>query len=184
MVEYLHNMKKERLLLHCCCGPCATASIERLMAEETPWEIVLFYTNSNIFPNSEFDIRYEELKKVASHFNVELIREEPNHEAWLDAINGYENEAEGFTRCSLCFSYNLNKTYLMSKKLNINYFTTTLSVSRFKKSDKIFLEGEKYPGFLKIDFKKKDGFARSCKLAEELNLYRQNYCGCEFSKRG
>ena len=102
---------------------------------------------------------------------------------WLDAVRGHESDKEHGERCSLCFRFNLERTAEKAAELGIDEFATTLTVSRFKNSAKIFHEGEDLPGFLKIDFKKKDGFNRSIVLSKELGLYRQDYCGCEFSLR-
>lgn len=169
-----------KILLHCCCGPCATASIERLLSEE--YEVILYYSNSNIDTKEEFLKRLENLKIVAKYYDLKLLVDDYHHDDWLNSIKGYEKEPEHGKRCPLCFSFNLKRTYEKSKELEINQFTTTLTVSRFKNSQLIFSQGEIFPGFVKIDFKKKDGFSRSCYLSKELGLYRQQYCGCEFSK--
>ena len=176
-------MEKEdrRLLLHCCCGPCSTASIECLLEEGiTP---VLFFSNSNIHPSSEFDKRYGELLKVARHYGLEVIREEQDHDAWRNAVKGHEDDREGGERCSLCFRYNLLRAAAKARELGIPSFATTLTVSRFKNSARIFAQGEDLDGFEPIDFKKRDGFNRSLRLSKGLDLYRQDYCGCEFSMR-
>lgn len=170
-----------RILLHVCCGPCSTASIERLLEEG--YEPVLFFSDSNIFPESEFEKRYEHLLKVASFYRLEVIKDPWIHDSWLDWIKGYENEREHGKRCTLCFRYNLLKAAAKAAELGIPYFTTTLTVSRFKNSKVIFSQGDDLEGFLPIDFKKKDGFNRSIVLSKELDLYRQQYCGCEFSMR-
>lgn len=171
----------KRILVHVCCGPCATSSIERLLEEG--YEPVLFFSNSNIFPNEEFLKRYENLLIVAQHHNLEVIIDSWDHDQWLEWIKGLENEPEHGARCSRCFRFNLLRTEKKAKELSILLFCTTLTVSRFKKSATIFAMGEDLEGFEPIDFKKKDGFTKSVKLAKEMNLYRQEYCGCEFSWR-
>lgn len=170
-----------RILLHVCCGPCSTSSIERLLSDG--WEPVLFYSDSNIWPESEYEKRYENLLIVARHYNLEVIKDSWFHDEWREWIKGYENVPEHGERCSLCFRFNLLRAAKKSKELGIEYFCTTLTVSRFKKSSSIFMQGEDLEGFYGIDFKKKNGFQRSVELAKELNLYRQSYCGCEFSMR-
>lgn len=170
-----------RILLHVCCGPCSTASIERLLGEG--YEPVLFFSDSNIYPEAEFEKRYDNLLKVAAFYNLEVIKDAWLHESWLEWIKGYENEREHGKRCTLCFRYNLMKAAEKAEELGIPYFATTLTVSRFKNSKVIFSQGEDLKGFLAIDFKKKDGFNRSIVLSKELGLYRQQYCGCEFSMR-
>lgn len=171
---------KERILVHCCCGPCSTSSVKRLLDEG--YEVVLCYGNSNIVSKEENDKRYNELLKVAKYFGgLEVVRQDYNHEKWLSFIKGLENEPEHGKRCLKCFEFNLNEASNVAKTLGIAKFTTTLTVSRFKNSQAIFDVGEKFTGFEKIDFKKKDGFSKSVKVSKELGLYRQTFCGCEFS---
>ncbi len=167
--------------MHCCCGPCSTASIERLLEEG--YEPVLFFSNSNIYPASEFDKRWDNLLLVAKYYNLEVIREEQDHESWLERVKGYEEEKEHGSRCPICFRYNLERAQQKAQELGIKHFCTTLTVSRFKNSQTIFRTGEDLEGFVEIDFKKKDGFAKSVQKAKQLGLYRQDYCGCEFSLR-
>ncbi|AEC01528.1 epoxyqueuosine reductase QueH [Parasphaerochaeta coccoides] len=169
------------ILLHACCGPCSTAALERLVMDG--WRPTVWFGNSNIYPLSEADKRYRELCRVAEFYNLPVIRGEWNHAAWRQAIAGHEDAPEHGERCSLCFAYNLRETWKKASELGFSRFTTTLTVSRFKKSATIFSVGEQFEGFEKIDFKKKDGFARSVTLSKELGLYRQDYCGCEFSLR-
>lgn len=170
----------ERILVHCCCGPCATSSVQRLIDEG--YVPVLCYGNSNIWPESENDRRYMNLLKVASFFgDLEVVRQEYDHQAWLSFIQGLENEPEHGKRCLKCFEFNLRSASQEAARRGIRYFTTTLTVSRFKSSAAIFEVGSRFGSFLPIDFKKKDGFSKSCRMASELGLYRQQYCGCEFS---
>ena len=176
------DMEKEEknILVHVCCGPCATSSIQRLIEEG--WSPVLFFSDSNIWPLEEFEKRYDTLLKVASFYSVPVIKDEYDHGAWRDWVKGYEEEPEHGKRCQRCFRFNLLRSRDKAKELGIPYFCTTLTVSRFKNSKTIFHEGEDLDGFLEIDFKKKDGFAKSCALSKEMGLYRQTWCGCEFSK--
>ena len=170
----------KKILVHCCCGPCATSSLQRLLDEG--YDPVLVYGNSNIWPQEENDVRYQNLLKVAGHFGgLQVIRQDYDHERWLEFVKGLENEPEGGARCLKCFEYNLRCAHEEAVRLGIDCFTTTLTVSRFKNSSNIFKVGSAFEGFEPIDFKKKDGFARSCEMAKELGLYRQQYCGCEFS---
>ncbi len=143
---------------------------------------MLCYGNSNIWPKEENDKRYGELLKVSQYYGgLEVVRQPYDHECWLSFIKGLEKEPEHGKRCLKCFEFNLAQAYQEAKKLGIDRFTTTLTVSRFKKSESIFSVGQAFEGFTKIDFKKKDGFAKSVKMSNELGLYRQQYCGCEFS---
>lgn len=172
---------EKKILLHVCCGPCATSSVLRLM--EDGWEPVLFFSNSNIYPYEEFEKRYDNLLIVARHYGLRVIKGGYDHEAWREWVKGLENEPEHGRRCSRCFRFNLLRAREEAEKEGIEHFATTLTVSRFKKSASIFHEGEDLEGFEKIDFKKRDGFALSCRLSAEMGLYRQRYCGCEFSMR-
>ncbi len=142
----------------------------------------MYFTNSNIDTKEEFDKRYENLLIVAQHYGLKVLEDEYQHDSWLEAIKGYEGEKEHGARCPLCFNFSLKRAYEKAKELDIPYFCTTLTVSRFKNSKVIFSVGEQYEGFVPFDFKKKNGFARSTELAKALGLYRQQYCGCEFSK--
>ena len=169
-----------KILVHCCCGPCATSSIQRLLDEG--YDPVLCYGNSNIWPEEENEVRYQNLLKVAEHFGgLPVVRQEYDHGLWREFVKGLEQEHEGGARCTKCFEFNLRAAAEEAKRLGIECFTTTLTVSRFKDSAEIFRVGSCFEGFEKIDFKKKDGFAKSCAMAKELGLYRQHYCGCEFS---
>ncbi|MDD4082484.1 MAG: epoxyqueuosine reductase QueH [Sphaerochaetaceae bacterium] len=172
--------KGKTILLHSCCGPCSTSSIERLL--EMNWKIVLYYQNDNIFPENEWEKRYNELLKVATFYDLKVVgHENYNHQAWRKAIEGFEDCPEHGLRCAKCFAYNLSLADAKAKELKIDFFTTTLTVSRFKNSQQIFSIGKDYPPFMDIDFKKKDGFSKSVRLSNQLGLYRQQYCGCEFS---
>jgi predicted adenine nucleotide alpha hydrolase (AANH) superfamily ATPase len=149
---------------------------------EEGWNPVLYFSNSNIFPEQEADKRYEALLEVARVYNLKVIREHYDHQGWLDAVKGHEGEREGGSRCELCFAYNLREASEKAKQLGFLHFTTTLTVSRFKNSKTIFRVGEAFPGFEALDFKKKGGFEKSVALSKELGIYRQHYCGCEFSR--
>jgi hypothetical protein len=147
---------------------------------------VLFYPNSNIFPKDEWERRLENAKKVAKLYGLPLVREPYNHGEWLDFIKGWEGEPEGGRRCEKCFEFNLQKTAEKCQKLHIENFTTTLTISPHKDSKKIFSVAKKIANqcdvnFVEKNFKKREGFKHSVKLSKKLDLYRQNYCGCEFS---
>ena len=176
-----NKVKKKDILLHCCCAPCSTTCIEELI--DDGYNIILWFSNDNIYPKEENEKRFEHLIKLAQFHNLKVIRNTYDHDKWLEAVSGLETEKEGGERCSICFDYNLGITYKKALELGIEYFTTTLTVSRYKNSFKIFKVGNKYSGFVEKNFKKNDGYARSIKISKELNLYRQKYCGCEFSLR-
>lgn len=169
------------ILLHVCCAPCSTACVERL--QDLGYAVVLFFSNSNIHPRGEFNTRLAEAEKIAAIKRLDLIVDDYDHTSWLDCIRGLENEPERGMRCLKCFEYNLKRASMMAGKLRIQSFTTTLTVSRHKSSRDIFAIGSTFKGFLALDFKKQDGYARSITLSRQLNLYRQGYCGCEFSRQ-
>ena len=169
---------KTKILLHVCCAPCAVHPIEDLIKE---YEVTLFYSNSNIYPKEEYNKRLDYAKIIAEEYKVDLIIDSYNHQEWRDFIKGFENEPEKGKRCAKCFEFNLGKTAAFAKENRFDLFTTTLTVSPHKSSKIIFEIGEVTNLFLKKDFKKKNGFKRSIELSKKFNLYRQNFCGCEFS---
>ncbi|MCU0576435.1 MAG: epoxyqueuosine reductase QueH [Desulfobacterota bacterium] len=170
-----------RILLHVCCAPCSTASVERL--QEQGYEVVLFFSNSNIHPEEEYLRRLSQARRLAGIMHLELVEDEYDHGAWLTRVRGLEDEPERGRRCLKCFEHSLGRTAQAMKRLGLQGFTTTLSVSRHKSSPDLFAVGRFFEGFVEIDFKKRDGFARSIELSRQLDLYRQGYCGCEFSAR-
>ncbi|WP_206458942.1 epoxyqueuosine reductase QueH [Anaerovorax sp. IOR16] len=185
-------MKREKLLLHSCCGPCSTAVIEQLMEE---YDITVFFYNPNITDLSEYEKRKKAQLLFLNQYNEQLTEEkkvcfiEGDYEpdAFYQITRGLESEPEGGIRCTQCFRLRLEKSAQMAQILEIENFTTTLSVSPHKNYKLICQLGnefaEKYGcKFLMRDFKKKAGFQRSVALSKEYGLYRQNYCGCEFSK--
>lgn len=171
-----------KVLLHTCCAPCTTHCIEVL--RKLGHEPTLFFSNHNIFPEKEYNKRMKEILKLAGIADVPLILEEPDHENWLKSVaSGLEEEPEGGGRCAHCFKYALQKTYDMMREKGLDAFTTTLTISPHKPSELIAKIGKELSesAYLEINFKKQDGFKRSLELSEEYALYRQNYCGCEFS---
>ncbi|MEA2102616.1 MAG: epoxyqueuosine reductase QueH [Thermodesulfobacteriota bacterium] len=169
----------KRICLHTCCGPCASAPVERLIAQG--YEIIMFFSNSNIYPRKEYDKRLDNARRVAETFKVRIEEDVYDHASWLDHIKGMEDEPEHGRRCPKCFEYNLERTSKFTKNKGIEAFTTTLTVSPHKPSKLIFTIGDSFPGFVPMDFKKKDGFKKSVYLSKQMGLYRQRYCGCEFS---
>jgi predicted adenine nucleotide alpha hydrolase (AANH) superfamily ATPase len=180
-VEIKDMVCQKKIILHTCCAACATSPAERLLSNG--YDIVLFFSNSNIFPEHEYETRLKSAQKLSRILCVELVEDIYDHESWLAHIKGLEDEPEQGKRCIKCFEYNLKRTSSYAEKRSICSFTTTLTVSRHKPSSVIFEVGSRFKGFDPIDFKKQDGFSRSIVLSKQYDLYRQDYCGCEFSMR-
>lgn len=182
--------QKQKILLHSCCAPCSTAVIERLKED---FDIVIIYYNPNIYPEEEYIKRKNEEIKYIAHLNetdssisISMIDCDYESEKFYEAVKGYENEREGGVRCSICFRLRLEETARKAKELGFDLFGTTLTVSPHKNAELINAIGlgiEKEVGikFLESNFKKNNGYKRSVELSKENNIYRQNYCGCEFA---
>ena len=173
----------EKVLLHVCCAPCSLGCFDFLKDKE----VILFFSNSNIFPEEEWIKRFEELKKVGKIKAFKVLIEDYNHKDWRECVLGLEAEPEKGKRCLKCFEFNLRKSAKKAKELKCDFFATTLTIGPHKNSNDILkigrsIEKEEGVKFLDLDFK--EGFKKSVKLSRELNIYRQKYCGCEFSKAG
>ena len=176
---------KPELLLHICCMGCG-AYVSNLLSAD--FKLSLYFYNPNIFPKNEYEKRLEETKRIAKRFGLNLIIGEYDHKEWLRKIKGHEKDPEKGERCFICYKDRLESTARLALKNNFAYFTSTLSVSPHKDAREISRIGKnlemKYKiRFLDKDFKKQDGFKKSVILSRELNIYRQDYCGCEFSRR-
>lgn len=166
------------MILHICCAPCGGGCVERLQEEKkTP---ILFYSNSNLNSREEFERRLESVKRLAELRQVELVVDPYDHEAWLQAVAGFEAEPEQGERCRRCFGFSLSRSAAFAEG---RPFCTTLTVSPRKRSKVIFETGSAWDNFVPEDFKKRDGYRRSCEIARQNGFYRQNYCGCEYSLR-
>jgi predicted adenine nucleotide alpha hydrolase (AANH) superfamily ATPase len=175
------------VLLHSCCGPCSSSVLEYLTKY---FRVTLLWYNPNLYPESEFYKRLatqkELLNKMELSSKVDIMTESWKHEDFISAAIGYENEPEGGKRCEQCFSVRLRECARLAKENNFDYYCTTLTVSRYKNAPLINSLGEeigKETGirWLPSDFKKKGGEQRSAELAKYYQLYRQVYCGCEYS---
>lgn len=183
---------KKKILLQSCCAPCSTAVIERLVSE---YEITILYYNPNIYPEEEYLKRKNEEIKYIEIFNkqnpenqINFLDSDYESEKFYEKTKGFENEREGGARCAICFRLRLEKTVTLAKEKGFDIFGTTLTVSPHKNAElinAIGLELQKEYGveFLVSNFKKQNGYKRSVELAKENDLYRQNYCGCEFALR-
>lgn len=187
---------KPTLLLHACCAPCSSYVLEYLRKY---FSITIYYYNPNIHPEAEYARRLEELKTFLPKFDNDkqtcLYEEKYDTSEFFKAVNT-ENEPQLMTepekgeRCRRCYQFRLERAYEFAVKNNFDWFTTTLSISPFKDAEKINVIGKELesrnspgPRFLTSDFKKKGGFKRSLELSTEYGLYRQDYCGCIFSKQ-
>ncbi|MDO4304056.1 MAG: epoxyqueuosine reductase QueH [Bacillota bacterium] len=191
-----------KLFLHSCCAPCSSYVLEYLRSF---FRITVFYYNPNITSEPEYLHRVEEQKRLIREFNSQLKKtgeaEESNREAYpieiiegdydkelfFNRVKGLEQCPEGGERCFVCYELRLRETARLAKEMEADYFTTTLTISPLKNAVRINEIGEKLAEefgtpFLPSDFKKKDGYKRSVELSKEYNLYRQDYCGCVFSK--
>ena len=205
------SYKKPSLLLHACCGPCSSYVIEYLASI---FDITIYYYNPNIHPEEEYFRRLEELKKFLARFPnavqncVKLVVDEYNPEDYFEATNirsevELQNEPEKGERCRRCYQFRMRRAYDYACKNGFDWFTTTLSISPHKDSEKINVIGFELENgklikanektndsfvssntrFLPSDFKKKGGFLRSTQLSEEYGLWRQDYCGCVYSMK-
>ena len=223
-----------KVLLHACCGPCASACVPRL--KELGHEVTMFFANSNISDAAEFEKRKQAAQQLAEADGVALVAQDYDHDEWLKEVaSGYEDAPEKGARCERCFRYNLAKAAAYAAAHGFDAFTTSLTVSPHKVSEQVFeagrsaeaeadraevqgsrfevqglrskvqgrVEGQRLkveqrrdknssvqpptcnlqPVFLEENFKKREGFKKSLKRSAELGLYRQSWCGCEFSKR-
>ena len=182
------NGRKATLLLHACCAPCSTASLEYLAKY---FDITLFFYNPNISSADEFQKRLCELERFVKEApfakGIKIISPEYNHGEFLSAAAGLENAKEGGERCEKCFRLRLNETARQAAKLGFEYFATTLTISPLKNAEKINLCGEDAAVvgnvlYLPTDLKKRERYKRSIELSSEYGLYRQSFCGCEFSQ--
>ena len=178
-----------KLLLHACCAPCSSAVLERLA---NFFEVSIFYYNPNITDEEEYKKRIEEIKKLISLINpkykVSLIEGNYEPNKFFDISKGLEDEPERGKRCYKCYELRLEETAKIADKLNFPYFCTTLTLSPHKNSNWINeignnLDSNYQSHYLYSDFKKKNGYKRSIELSKQYDLYRQDYCGCIYSKR-
>lgn len=172
---------QQKLLLHVCCAPCTSACLDRLK----PLDITLFYYNPNTYPAEEYDKRFLQFSKLTE---LPIIKCEYNHNQFLNIAQDLSLEKEGGARCQKCISLRLEKTFQYAKQNGFDYVTTTLTISPHKDATFINQKGQELSKkygvkFLPSDFKKENGFLDSINLSKQLDLYRQDYCGCEFSIR-
>lgn len=180
---------EKRLLLHSCCAPCSSYVLEYLARYFT---ITVYYYNPNITQAAEYEMRVEEQRRLIARMPlphpVTFQEGAYEPERYFEAVRGMEDEPEGGLRCFACYRLRLLEAARVAAEVGFDYFTTTLSISPMKNAEKLNIignqAGERYGvAWLPSDFKKKNGYKRSVELSGEYALYRQNYCGCVFSKR-
>lgn len=187
--EIQKNNETPTLLLHSCCAPCSSYVLEYLSQY---FKITIFYYNPNISPKEEYKKRVEEQKRLISQLPtknpVSFIEGEYIPQDFYNMAKGMEDLKEGGERCFKCYRLRLEKTAKLAKEQGFDYFTTTLSISPYKNAPKLNEIADELSEIYSVknlpaDFKKKEGYKRSIQLSSEYNLYRQNYCGCVYSKR-
>lgn len=184
---------KPRVLLHACCGPCSTSCIERLAPD---YAVTAYYYNPNITDREEYYLRRDTLIQFIRAFNedhrdefvISYLEGAYEPQKYIEKADHLRDEPEGGKRCDVCFAMRLAETARMAAELEMDYFTTTMSVSPHKNYDKIktlgiSLQQQTGVKFLDMDFKKKNGFGRSVELSKQYGLYRQNFCGCEYARQ-
>lgn len=184
---------KKKILLHACCAPCSVGVYNQLKDD---FDIRLFWYNPNIFPKTEHDQRLNELLNFCDKEEIKIIVGDydwhEEHKYWLDLIKGLEKEPERGRRCKKCYQMRLEATAAIAMQANTHHknefdlFAAELSISPHKDAKMINEIGERVGKkfgipFYFADFKKNDGFLKASKISKKLNLYRQDYCGCEFS---
>ena len=183
------GQKTPRVLLHSCCGPCSSAVLEYITQY---FDVTLLWYNPNLYPKEEFDRRFrtqvELIEKMGLADKVDILAEPWKSEDYYRRVKGLENEPEGGKRCAECFRLRPLETARLAKHYGYDYFCTTLTLSRHKDAVLINTIGEEIAkavgvSWLPSDFKKRNGENRSIELSEQYGLYRQLYCGCEFSLR-
>ena len=185
--EITEGNKVPKLLLHSCSAPCSSYCLEYL---SDYFEITVFYYNPNIYPDEEYFHRAREQQAFIERFPakhpISFVEGDFDKERFFQSVKGLENEPERGARCNVCFELRLGEAASMARQMNMDYFTTTLSISPMKDAALLNDIGskmeEKYGvKYLHSDFKKKNGYKRSCELSQEYGMYRQDYCGCVFS---
>lgn len=184
--EIQKGEKRPSLLMHACCAPCSSFPLEFL---EPIFDVTIYYNNSNIYPSSEYERRLNELKQFLAnhHPNVKLIVPPYDNEGYTKKLEPLKDFPEGRERCFLCYTLRMNEAYGYAEEHHFDYFTTVMTISRQKDSQKLNEIGRqlslKHPTvrYFFSDFKKNKGIDRTVEISKELGLYKQDYCGCKYS---
>ncbi len=179
------SLAKSKMLLHVCCAPCSPHVVATL---SNTYNLTLYFYNPNIHPKQEYEHRLSEVTSWAISLGIPLIADEYDSDKWFSAVAGLEDEPERGERCAVCFDIRLKAAAAMASKLGITEFGTVLTVSPHKDAALINRIGKSAAEgsdivFYEADWKKKEGYKITTKLAREAGFYRQNYCGCTFSQR-
>lgn len=183
--------KPKKVFLHSCCAPCSSYCLEFLSEH---FEVTVFYYNPNIYPEEEYRKRVIEqqefIKRFPAKHKISFMEGEYKPQDFYDAVKGLEHIKEGGERCFACYRLRLQEAWEYAEKYGFDYFTTTLTISPLKNAEKLNQIGEELAArgagktqFLPSDFKKKNGYKRSVEISNEYGMYRQDYCGCVFSKK-
>jgi len=174
----------KNILLHACCGICSGYPISLL--QDMGYSVTVYFYNPNIFPQEEYQKRLEAENILCKHFGCKLIIGDYEPDVYYEFVKGLENEPEKGARCDKCFELRLDNSAKKAKELGIEEFTTSMVISPHKNYEKLSKIGEQAASkyglkYLPLNFRKNDGFLKTNKISKELNLYRQNYCGCKFA---
>jgi epoxyqueuosine reductase len=177
-------VSSNKVLLHACCAPCLTNSIQEL--EDDGFSGVVYFYNPNIYPEAEYQKRLKELINFCENNHYSIIVENDDFDLWQQKCSPLKEEKEGGKRCLECFKIRLEKSAKYAQDNNFDYFCTTLTISPHKNTENINKTGKELEKkynitFLEKNFKKNDGFKKSLELSKKHNLFRQTYCGCEYS---
>ena len=185
IINNIGEGEKPSLLLHACCAPCSSYVLEYL---DKYFDITIYFYNPNITSQEEFDKRKDEFEKFRALYNsYKIVIPKYDNLEFYDKVKGLEKEPEGGERCFVCYRLRMEKSAEYAKNNNFDYFASTLSISPHKNANKLneigfLLEKQYNVKYLPNDFKKNGGYLKSIQLSKELNLYRQDYCGCIYSK--
>ncbi len=176
----------KHLLLHACCAPCSPYVLEKLSRE---YRVTVFFYNPNIHGPDEYGLRLEEIKRLCKALKLSLIEGPYDPERFFERVGALEHTGEGGQRCGECFQLRLEETFRIADRVGADMVATTLSVSPHKNVEQINRAGNLAQAdgqgvlFLEADFKKKDGYRKTCALARDYDFYRQDFCGCSFSRQ-
>ncbi len=175
-----------KILLHSCCAPCGGQVISELTKHGH--EVAVYFYNPNIFPEDEYQLRLQEVRRYTDELGIKLIQGKYAHDEWLDLVKGLENEPEKGSRCQKCFMHRLAEVAQKAHELGFEAFASTLTISPHKPAEMINQIGHELADFYGLQFidniwRKNEGYKKSCKISEEHHFHRQDYCGCEFSIR-